>query len=96
MEIVKIFADRVSPRHQVHLTHPEKVILASVIKNLCCVAVVDGEKYEKYGKFNTRQCLEKHLEAEESGKRKAEDSGREGGVKKVNSEGEMRVGVEAL
>lgn len=92
MEVIKVFADRVSPRHHVNLTHPNKVILVSVVKNLCCVAIVDGDNYEKYGKFNVRQCLEKHLD-EEGNKRKAEDEGREGSVKKVNSEGELTKGV---
>lgn len=96
MEIIKIFADRVNARHHVNLTHPGKVILVSIIKNLCCFSVVDGVLYEKYGKYNVRQCLEKHLEEEEGNKRKAEDEGREGGVKKVNSESELRVGVEAV
>ena len=98
MDIIKTFADRVDPRHHVNLSHPEKVVLVSIIKNLCFVAIVDGVSYEKYGKFNVRQCLEKHIEekGDETNKRKAEDSGRDGAVKKVSSEGEMRVGVEAV
>lgn len=96
MDIVKTFADRVDPRHGVNLTHPDKVILVSIVKNLCCVAVVDGKAYETYGKFNARQCLEKHLAEEGNNKRKAEDEGRHTSVKKVNSEGEILVGVEAI
>lgn len=96
MDIIKIFANRVNARHRVNLTHPAKVILVSIVKNLCFVSIVDGAEYNCYRKFNVRQCLEKHFEKEEAGKRKAEDDGREGGVKKVNSEREMRVGVEAL
>lgn len=91
MDVIKVFANRVNARHHVNLTHPAKVILVSIIKNLCCVAVVDGADYELYGKFNARQCLEKHFDKEEAGK-----TGEEAGVKKVSSEGEMRVGVEAL
>eukprot|EP00210_Caulerpa_lentillifera_P004651 g4436.t1 len=95
MDVIKVFANRVNPRHRVNLTHPAKVILVSIVKNLCCVAVVDGADFEHYRKFNVRQCLEKHFDKEAS-KRKAENDGRESSVKKVNSESEMRVGVEAL
>eukprot|EP00210_Caulerpa_lentillifera_P002388 g2290.t2 len=92
MDVIKIFANRVNPRHRVNLTHPARVILVSIIKNLCCVAIVDGVDYELYGKFNVRQCFARHFDKEEAGKGEAPEAG----VKKVSSEGEMRVGVEAL